>query len=291
MRKQSLGRRLLFPVLERAFTDDRYERLLERLADSARYRVVRLCEFGAAEAREQAVVGLRHDVDDRLESALRLARLEHRHGLRSTYFVLHTAAYWHDPSLILTLRALQDDLGHEIGWHNDLVTLQCVYGIDARAYLARELGRLREGGLRIHGVASHGSPYCYRLGYHNNYFFADFPEEVPGFPNTSVVRTDRGECTIEKAHLADFGFYYEAYHLDNGLYFSDSTFNDRGVRWHPDELDPPPFRPGEKAIILIHPCHWDPSVAAKTRRLLGILASRLVTLPLRRSASLGAPPG
>lgn len=285
MRKQHLPRRLLFPILEREFTYRSYERLLQRLADADRFRVVPLNEFESTTNDARPVIGLRHDVDRRLKSAVTLARLEHAAGLRATYFVLHTAAYWQQNSLVSTLRALQDDLGHEVGWHNDLVTLQCVLGVDACGYLQGELARLRRAGIRVSGVSAHGSPHCYRLGYHNNYFFTDFPERFPEFPNDTVVHTESGDCPIPKARLADFGFEYEAYHLDDNLYFSDSSFDERERRWHPKDLDLDALSPGDKVIILIHPCHWDDSVVAKVSRLGVLSAERLLKRGLSLSGS------
>ena len=132
---------------------------------------------------------------------------------------------------------------------------------------------MREAGIDIRGTSAHGSPYCYRFGYHNNYFFSDFAgETVPGFPNTDVVETPNGRCEIARAALADFGLEYEAYHLDNDLYFSDASF-DAGRRWHPDELAVGQLTAGRKAVILTHPCHWDRSVAAKFSRLGRMLAA------------------
>jgi hypothetical protein len=255
-------------VLERSFTYNAYERLLDCLADGERFKVVPLREFSSTRSGSQAVVALRHDVDYRLDSALAMARLEHERGLSATYFVLHTAQYWARQDLVSSLLRLQDGHGHEVGWHNDLVTLECVYGGDARGFLAEQLERFRAAGIRIEGSASHGSPYCYRFGYHNNYFFADFDnEEQPGLPNSRVVETQRGLCRIPKGRLADFGFLYEAYHLDHDLYFSDASFDERGLRWHTDRLDFDTLVSGKRAIILVHPCHWDSSAVAKFRRL------------------------
>src|SRR5205085_4117064 len=108
--------RLLFPLVERRFTYAEYARFLDRLGDR---HVVPMREF----ARGAGDVALRHDVDSRLDSALELAGVEHDRGLRATYFVLHTAPYWDDAELVPKLRGLQE-LGHEVGFHNDLVTLQ-----------------------------------------------------------------------------------------------------------------------------------------------------------------------
>jgi hypothetical protein len=255
--RPTLGSRLRRPWRERRFVYARYAAFLDRLADRTRFDVVPLREFAAASARERAVVGLRHDVDDRLESALRLAELEHDRGLRATYFVLHTASYYGRDDLITNLLRLQE-LGHEIGWHNDLVTLQRVERADVRRYLASELSRLRAAGIAVTGTAAHGSEWCHRLGFHNNYAFTGWDEPVPGFPATDVP---------DKLSPADFGLEYEAYHLDNELYFSDSSFDATANRWHPDLLDVGAVLAGDKAIVPIHPCHWDASAGAKAARL------------------------
>src|SRR5437870_3990018 len=83
--KEPLASRLFFPVTEGAFTYRRYDDWLARLAGR---NVVPLRELTAAPT---PALGLRHDVDSRLESALELGRLEHARGIRATYFVLHTA--------------------------------------------------------------------------------------------------------------------------------------------------------------------------------------------------------
>jgi hypothetical protein len=244
--KEPLSSRLLFPVTERRFTYAEYDRFLDRLGARD---VVPLREF----ARGSGDLALRHDVDLRLDSALELARLEHARDLRATYFVLHTAPYWDEPDLLARVRGLQD-LGHEIGFHNDLVTLERVHGGDPRAGLQVALARLRGAGIDVVGAAAHGSPWCHRLGFHNNYVFAGWDEPVPGFPSTEVS---------EKLDPAEFGLEYEAYHVPRDAYFSDSSFVD-GRRVHPDDLD---LRPGQRTIVLVHPCHWDASPLAKAARL------------------------
>jgi hypothetical protein len=260
----SRARRLLFPLEERAFTYERYGALLDELCDGSRFRVVPLREFSATNDPERAVVGLRHDVDEWLDRAVDFAGLEADRGLRATYFVLHTARYWGRPDLIEALRLMQDD-GHEIGWHNDLVTYECVAGGDARAHFERELGRLRGAGLDVVGVAAHGSPECGRYGYHNGYFF--FPDEVlDGYPNRDHVDGPHGRRTIPHGTLDEYELSYDAYHLDNGLYFSDASFDAAGRRWHTDRLDLSGLTPGTRTIILTHPDHWDVSFPHKLTR-------------------------
>jgi hypothetical protein len=252
--KEPLASRLLFPWTERRFTYREYERFLDRLGGRV---VVPMRSF----ARGEGDTALRHDVDSRLESAVELAELEAARGLRATYFVLHTAPYWDGPELLPRLRRLQE-LGHEVGFHNDLVTAWRVEGADPRAVLERALGRLRDGGIEVAGAAAHGSPWCHRLGFHNNYAFLGWDEPVPGFPVAEVP---------EKLDPAAFGLEYEAYHVPHDAYFSDSTFMDGG-RAHPADF---PLKSGRRAIFLVHPDHWDASAAAKWRRLAAKVGRRV----------------
>ena len=251
--REPLASRVLFPLTERRFTYAEYERFLDRVSGRD---VVPLRDF----ARGLGDLALRHDVDDRLDSALALARLEHERGLRTTYFVLHSAPYYSRPNLLDSLRELES-LGHEVGWHNDLVTLALVHGVDPGPYLREELERLRGGEIDVVGVAAHGSPWCHRLGFHNDYAFADLPQPRPGFPTRfEPIGT-----------LADFGFAYDAYSLGEDAYFSDSRF-ERGRRAHPADFQ---LEPGKRTIVLTHPCHWDASPVAKAGRLAHRVARRV----------------
>ena len=67
------AKRLLFPITERTFTYERYARLLDDFADLERFRVVPLRDFASTVDAARAVVGLRHDVDQRLDRALDFA--------------------------------------------------------------------------------------------------------------------------------------------------------------------------------------------------------------------------
>jgi hypothetical protein len=252
--KEPLASRVLFPLTERRFTYAEYGRFLDRLGDR---HVVPLREFALGDGD----LALRHDVDSRLESALELAGLEHDRGLRGTYFVLHTAPYWDDPDLLPRLRQLQE-LGHEVGLHHDLLTLERLHGADVRAVAERELRRLRDGGIEVSGAAAHGSPWCHRLGFHNNYVFAGWDEPIRGFPSTDVR---------EKLDPRELGLRYEAYHLAYEAYFSDSAF-EAGHRQHPSSFE---LQPGRRTVMLVHPCHWDSSAPAKLARLGSRVARKL----------------
>ena len=274
-------------VSERRFLYSYYRQFLASISDSRRNQVVPLKDFMKTNSQNRVIISLKPDANEDISSALEIAKIECQYNMKATFFILHTAEYYgiteknyakHNEELIPTLKKIQNEYGHEIGWHNDLVTLECVYGINPREYIEKELHWLRSNGIRVVGSASHGSAYCYKFKYHNNYFFSEFLEPVNGFPNNEVINIGDDQCFITKASSAELSLEYEAYHLDNNFGFADCSFiKGKNLRWHPEELHPEEFKPGDKIIILIHPEHWDNSISHKfLKRLRHRIHSRPV---------------
>ena len=165
------------------FTYEKYAVFLSKISDTSKYIVLPLNEFRKTLNPGKIVIGLRHDVDNDLDLANQFSETESDLGIRSTYFILHTAPYYlanpanmeiHSDKIIPILKSMQNERHFEIGWHNDLVTLQAVYNIDPVSFLHKELSWLRGNGINIYGTASHGSNYCYTYKYLNYYFFEEF---------------------------------------------------------------------------------------------------------------------
>jgi hypothetical protein len=249
------------------FTYEKYADFLLKIADTGRYIVLPIEEFRKTFDSNKIVIGLRHDVDVDLKKAYEFSKIESDLGFRSTYYILHTADYYlanpankalHTESILPVLKEMQDKYGFEIGWHNDLVTLQVVYNIDPVGFLHQELKWLRDNGIRIYGTASHGSNYCKVYLYVNFYFFYECNNPPWGkgkYINNVTVPVGSNIIAIKKAHLSDFDLEYEAYFLNNNKYFSDATFIN-GKRWNIGMLDLNSLKKGDRVIILLHPTHW-----------------------------------
>jgi hypothetical protein len=247
------------------FTWEKYASFLGKISDTSKYIVLPLNEFRKTFRPGKVVIGLRHDVDVDLNVAYQFSEIESKLGFRSTYFILHTAPYYladpgnmavHSPAILPILKTMQNDRKFEIGWHNDLVTLQAVYNIDPVAFLHNELRWLRENGINIYGTASHGSNYCYVYKYVNYYFFEECTYPVVGqFVNNLTLPLKGKNVPMKKGKLSDFNLEYEAYFLNNNKVFSDATVNN-GVRWNIGMLDLSQLNPGDRVIILLHPIHW-----------------------------------
>jgi hypothetical protein len=210
------------------------KRFLNKVADYNKFTLVKYCEFLESISQykiipcrefqtyfnsSEIVITLKHDIDSRIDRSINMAILESEMNIRSSYFVLHTAGYY--KNCIEKLKFIQS-LGHEIGFHNDLMSVK-----NPVKLLNQELAILRTYGLRMTGTSAHGNKSL-REGINNLHFW-------------------------NSHNLKDFGFDYEAYSLDFNKYFSDCTFID-GHRWHPEQITG--LRIGDRMQFLIHPEFW-----------------------------------
>lgn len=261
-------------VRDTLFSYSVFEKLLENMVKSGRFLFVPVNELNSTFSKDKVIIALRHDIDYDIPSSVRFARREHKLGIRGTYFVLHTAEYYsrtsalneryfkyinsssiRKPEVLEYLKKIQNDYNHEIGWHNDLVTLQVVYNIDAGRYLSEELEWLRSNNIVIEGTSSHGSEYCYKYHYLNAFFWKNFAQDN-FFKHNEYAIVDGVYKKIVKHSLSDFGFKYESNLLGYNRYYADA-FKVDNKPWHLKMLNWDSLIPGDKILIILHPARWD----------------------------------
>ncbi len=138
---------------------------------------------------------LRHDVDRIPANALAMAELEHRLGIKSTYYV-RTVPSVLSPKLVRRLH----ELGHEIGYHYEVLSKCGGNTKKALELFANELGQLRRLA-PVTTASAHGSP-------------------LSGWNNLGIWET---------ADPTDFGLAGEAYlQID---YAQVGYYTDTGRRW------------------------------------------------------------
>lgn len=238
-------------------------------------------------------IELRHDVDRCLQSALAMAVVEQRHGIASSYYFLPpdgiTQKHNYFGSIeknrirvsrrfIETAQAIQD-MGHEVGLHNDLIPLAAATGAPIADLLAALLHELRKHGLHVTGTASHGSPLCKQYGFTNyDIFRAQEGEE-------RLLSINGKTLSIPSLNMRDFGLDYEAYSRPFELYISDSrnklllyTSEKKSINLTPTKLKHHILStslPKKAAPVtiqaLIHPDHWLPVCCADAERIGSIL--------------------
>lgn len=245
-----------------------------------------VCPLRAGKAwRTLSHIELRHDVDHCLQSALAMAVVEQRHGIASSYYFLppdgitQKSNYFgsvEKDRIRVSRRFIEkalaiQDMGHEVGLHNDLIPLAAATGAPISELLAALLHELRTHGLHITGTASHGSSLCRRYGFINHEIFER---------EKRVVQIDGKTVSIPSLNMQDFGLDYEAYSRPFDLYISDSRNN---LHLHcppkkPINLTPTKLKrhilsnslPNKNTPIiiqsLIHPDHWCPICNADVTR-------------------------
>jgi hypothetical protein len=258
-----------------------YENFLKYISGSDRFLIVTQKDFEKTFSKDKVVLSIRHDMDRNIDGAIRMAYREHKYGVKATYFVLHSAKYYgktelnyfkRNDQVIYYLRKLQDSFGHEIGFHNDLITLQVVYNIEPKAFLAEQLKWLRENGINIIGTCAHGSPWCYVYHYLNYYFWKNYAidkgflsyEFIVNPLGTSHMKNMALTNSLNKEGIKIIKDDIENYNLDYNsdifrpdYNFSDCTMYPGGKRWHMGMEDFDKIPLGSKVVILLHAEHWD----------------------------------
>lgn len=131
------------------FTLNTYARLLDAI-EQAGYECVPFNVF-LQQSPPRAVV-LRHDVDRMPDNSLMFAQMQHKRGIRGTYYFRAVPASWNE-------RIIRDiaGMGHEIGYHYECLTT-------CRGYLDRAIREFDKNltALRrlapVSTICMHGSP-------------------------------------------------------------------------------------------------------------------------------------
>jgi hypothetical protein len=133
------------------FTLSKYREMCQAILASG-YSTWPIARYMATRDAPGLVALLRHDVDRRPGSALRMAQLEHELGIQATYYVRTTPSVFR-PTILKGIAAM----GHEIGYHYE--TLAKAQGDMRRAIrlFEQELAQLRQI-CDIETISMHGAP-------------------------------------------------------------------------------------------------------------------------------------
>lgn len=232
---------------------------------------IHTCREAAANWHEsrKAVLVIRHDIDHDHETALKIAKWELSHSIRSTYCVLHTAWYYGErrngkmfrTRNVVDLCLELQELGHEVVLHNNCVASGLRDRIDPYIILAEELEFLRSHKVDIHGTSSHGDALCREIGFRNFELFKECVLEANG--GARVIEYQGYRVDVGRESLSVYGLEYEAYDLPRAVYLTDAGGNlrtrtdtkGRGGKRHNEMQNPPGYR--EIVGVLTHPEYWD----------------------------------
>mgnify|MGYP002622074515 CR=1 FL=1 len=219
------------------FTPVRYQQLLETLQSS------------------DLSFQLRHDVDLRPESALRVAQVEAEMGAKATYYF----RAMHFDSHADTIKAIAA-LGHEAGYHYESLT-SCG-GDMAKAYedFCRNLERLRQI-VPVTTACAHGSP---RSPWNSQDIWKLYDIHALGIDYEPMIDTDFSQTL----YLTDTGRRWDGwkYSIRDKVNAYQPQWTAMGLAFHgtndiinalhnPDHIL---HRSGFKLLITTHPQRWQP---------------------------------
>lgn len=250
------------------YDTDSYERLLKPYLNN--YEILRFSDFvHQSEIGNRKILIIRHDVDHDFLTARKMAEWEYRHNIRSTYCLLHSSWYFgrlkggryeHSEQLLDTAKHIQNK-GHEINFHNNLVTVALQHNLDPFKLLEQELAFFRQHGINIVGTSNHGDRLCRELNFRNSEIFEECCDDRRGGPRKLKYKTDnnQSEVLLGNIPMSRFGLMYEAYDIARDVYHTDSgsrmrTLNKLRGRRPFGRTDP---NSGIVVGILVHPIWWN----------------------------------
>ncbi|MBL4594077.1 MAG: hypothetical protein JKX68_09715 [Flavobacteriales bacterium] len=222
-------------------------------------------ELSDSFVRNKKVCFLRHDIDHDPFIALKMAKIEAEYKLFGSYYMLTTDTdikkIW-DKKRVKSLKALKEiqDLGHEVGFHYDLLGDYLETGKDVGRICEQTLAEFRAAGIKVSGCVAHGSG---RLStYLSEKKIKDYPRECLNFniweesnEKPGMVELNNRKVNIPFLKLTDYGMRYEAYKVRRNYYHSDNGY----VFWqHGDPIETinDKMDEGEVTCILVHPYVW-----------------------------------
>ena len=189
------------------FTNSKYEELCRTIADMD-WNVITVQKYLQKNLETPCLI-LRHDVDRFPRSALRLAKIENRYGLQSTYYFRYTRHVF-KKEIINEIY----DLGHEIGYHYEVLS-KARGDIELAAKLFRdELVEFRKL-VPVQTASMHGRPLS---KYHNLKLWEHYTPEQFGLIGEAYKNID---------------FSILHYYSDTGRTWHSTKYNLRDKVNHP----------------------------------------------------------
>lgn len=231
------------------FTRKRYAQLLDALLGQGYvfYTFEQYCEADKQSLPERMVI-LRHDIDLRAPYALEIAKIEHERKIKATYY-FRVIPQSNQPDII---RAIAE-MGHEIGYHYEDMSLCNGDSEKAVAHFQQQLGYFRQF-YPVRTVCMHGAP---RSNYDSKdiWKYADYKEwGIIGEPYFDVDYAD-------VFYLTDTGRCWDGYKVsrrDKIPQFHDEWCN-RGWNYHSTKEVIGAIQQGTIAprmLITTHPQRW-----------------------------------
>lgn len=164
----------MIEIKNKDFTYFKYEKLLKVITELS-IPVYTVIDW--FEQKPENGILIRHDIDRWADNALQIAELESRYNIKTTYYFRKTQGSFR-PDIIRRIA----ELGHEIGYHYEDLSLAGGDFEKAKLYFNNHLNRLRQIA-EVETCAMHGRPFSKydNRDIWNKYILVDFGLKAEAF--------------------------------------------------------------------------------------------------------------
>ena len=227
----------------------------------------------------QSFLVLKHDIENNVAKAYKLAQIESKYGHRGSYYA---HAYLLEDNENVELLKKMQAMGHEISYHYDVMDSNHGNIDDAINEFENHIKLFKKHSFEITTVCQHGNPIVERVGYTSNRDFFRNNRVQKLYPTIADIMVNYKEkYNIDYAYYSDAGRKFKLIFdpINNDIVNSD----DKNIPY--EDLTVLLSMLDDKAIISTHPHRWANSeisyvVKDKIFKVIKMTAKLLIKLPL-----------
>ncbi|RAJ17905.1 polysaccharide deacetylase family protein [Olleya aquimaris] len=190
----------------------------------------------------------KHDVETNVERALKMAKIEAKHGIKATYYV---QGYL----LENNVKLLKDisDLGHEVTYHYDVLDANNGDFEKAKTEFIQYVTAFEKYGFKIETLCPHGNPLMIRNGWNSNKDFFRKESIASEFSNMlDIVVQLPATLASDYIYISDAGFQFKII-----VNVEDNDINNGGdINIHTLKEFENICTENKKIIFSTHPHRW-----------------------------------
>ena len=242
------------------FTLEKYKSLCEAISNST-YTTITFKQYLSQQNLPNKCIVLRHDVDRKIDNALKMADIEYEYGIVSTYYCRKTESVF-KPNYFQKIASM----GHEIGYHYETLDKAKGNMIEAIRIFEQELNAFREF-IDVKTVCMHGNPLTpwINLDIWKRYKLKDYG--IIGEPYLSIdyhkvlYLSDTGRTWADRNIRVKDVIRTEDYLANKPLMNANISTTD-------DLIDLIKNENSAQIFILIHPNRWHGTLIGWAKELL-----------------------
>lgn len=195
---------------------------------------------------------LKHDIENKVFKAYKLAEIENRYGHRGTYYV---QAYLLNNRKNIKMLKKMANMGHEISYHHDVMDSNYGNLEEALKEFEKNKKKFEENGFVVNTVCQHGNPIVERKGYYSNRDFFRSVKVQETYPNISDIMVNfKSKYDTEYKYYSDSGRNFKLIYdpINNDIIDSD----DKNILYKNLEKLLDTIMSESRIIISIHPHRW-----------------------------------